>query len=180
MTTIEIEIKTRGDGTETFPEDVVTQLPRRLADLGAIGPVVSVGGPAGAIGAAFGLEVPDGAEDALTFPTALRKGIATFDEACRSLGLDHGGVARGTVLTDEMLDRELAQEPETYLGVTELARTLGVSRQRVAELRVRPDFPAPVASLAAGPVWRDSTLRRFVEGWERRPGRPRKRREASA
>lgn len=38
-------------------------------------------------------------------------------------------------------------------GVTEVAQTLGVSRQRVATLRQRPDFPDPVAEIAQGPVW---------------------------
>jgi hypothetical protein len=35
-------------------------------------------------------------------------------------------------------------------------------------------FPEPYAELAAGPVWLEPMVRRFVESWERRPGRPRK------
>jgi len=38
-------------------------------------------------------------------------------------------------------------------GVTEVAELLGVSRQRVAKLRERPDFPDPLGELAQGPVW---------------------------
>jgi serine/threonine protein kinase len=38
-------------------------------------------------------------------------------------------------------------------GVTEVAEMLGVSRQRVAKLRGRPDFPDPLGELAQGPVW---------------------------
>lgn len=38
-------------------------------------------------------------------------------------------------------------------GVAEIADLLGVSRQRVAKLRERPDFPDPVGELAQGSVW---------------------------
>jgi len=38
-------------------------------------------------------------------------------------------------------------------GVTEVAQLLGVSRQRLAKLRERTDFPDPLGELAQGPVW---------------------------
>src|SRR5262245_11197325 len=38
-------------------------------------------------------------------------------------------------------------------GVSEVAEALGVSRQRLAALRNRRGFPAPVADLSSGPVW---------------------------
>lgn len=38
-------------------------------------------------------------------------------------------------------------------GVTEVAELLGVSRQRVAKLRERADFPGPLGELAQGPIW---------------------------
>jgi hypothetical protein len=39
---------------------------------------------------------------------------------------------------------------------------------------VRPGFPAPVGELASGPVWLEGDLSRFMDTWERKPGRPRK------
>ncbi len=162
-----VEIETWGDGAASYPVEVLAALPSMLTELGARGPAVSAGGVAGGVGASFGLEGG-------SFPSTLRAGLRIFETARRRLGLSHAGIARAVVLTDDMHRRELEQEPETYLGVTELARTLGVSRQRIAELRARPDFPAPAADLAAGPVWRGSTLQRFVQGWDRRPGRPRR------
>lgn len=60
-------------------------------------------------------------------------------------------------------------------GVTEVAELIGVSRQRFADLRVRPDFPEPVAELASGPVWDIAAIRRWSESGARRgPGRPAK------
>lgn len=38
-------------------------------------------------------------------------------------------------------------------GVTEVAETLGVSRQRLAVLRARSDFPDPVGEISHGPIW---------------------------
>lgn len=46
-------------------------------------------------------------------------------------------------------------------GVAEVAEALGVSRQRLAKLRERQDFPAPVAELAQGPIWNLEVIR----GW---------------
>jgi prophage regulatory protein len=43
----------------------------------------------------------------------------------------------------------------------------GVGRQRVYQLMSRPDFPAPVARLKAGAVWRKADV---VE-WARARGR---------
>lgn len=77
-------------------------------------------------------------------------------------------------MTDAYLERWLTREPERYAGVSEVAALLGVSRERGAQLRARPDVPAPLAELAARPVWKVSSLQRFLEGWERRPGRPRR------
>jgi hypothetical protein len=57
---------------------------------------------------------------------------------------------------------ELEQEPKTYVGVTEIAEILGVSRQRVAQLREREDFPWPIAEIAADPVWTRSSLNHLV------------------
>ncbi len=63
----------------------------------------------------------------------------------------------------------------SLLGLTEIAGLLGVSKQRVDQLRrERVDFPQPVAELAAGPVWKLPMLKRFIAGWQRKPGRPRK------
>jgi hypothetical protein len=75
----------------------------------------------------------------------------------------------------EELERQL-DEP-TYpdvVGVSELAMLLGVSRQRASELARSATFPRLFAELASGPVWTESHVRRFVDDWERRCGRPRK------
>jgi len=84
-----------------------------------------------------------------------------------------GAVASIEVLTIEEDDRRLAMPalPE-LVGISEVATILGVTRQRASALQGVAGFPAPVAVLASGPVFRRGDLSRFEESWARKPGRP--------
>jgi hypothetical protein len=77
-------------------------------------------------------------------------------------------------LAEKVADARLNEPPLELVGVTEVAQELGVSKQRVSELRAVEVFPAPIAELAAGPVWTRRSLTAFLSTWQRRPGRPRK------
>lgn len=103
---------------------------------------------------------------------AARLAIEAVRKAARSTEISLGRVVRLDVMTEDYQDRWLDQPDEKLVGVSEIAAMLGVSKQRVSELRSSDDFPQPVAELAAGPVWRRSTLERFILEWPRRPGRP--------
>ena len=48
------------------------------------------------------------------------------------------------------------------MGVTEVAKRLGVSRQRVHQLRQSPEFPEPAATLAAGPIWESDDVEKWI------------------
>lgn len=67
----------------------------------------------------------------------------------------------------------MASQSQDLGGVSEVAELLGVTRQRVASLRVRPGFPEPLAELAAGPIFDLESVRRWASSGRRRPGRPR-------
>lgn len=61
------------------------------------------------------------------------------------------------------------------LGLSDLAKLLGVTKRTAANYANRPDFPAPLAELDRGRVW----ARADVEAWAKRTlplptGRPRK------
>lgn len=53
------------------------------------------------------------------------------------------------------------------MGVAEIAELLGVTRQRVHQLRQIEGFPAPARALAIGPVWESAD----IERWAREAGR---------
>ena len=58
------------------------------------------------------------------------------------------------------------------MSAAEIADELGVSRQRVHQLRSTAGFPAPLADLRGGAVWDAAAVRKFAQTWERKPGRP--------
>src|SRR5205085_278872 len=65
-----------------------------------------------------------------------------------------------TLLPDEM-DNAVTRSgyvdavaPDTLAGIAEIADLFGVTKQTALKYTRRPDFPAPLDRLAAGPVWR--------------------------
>jgi len=66
----------------------------------------------------------------------------------------------------------MANHSEDFLGINEIALMAGVSRQAVANWRVRaPDFPQPVVELASGPIFRRSQIRAWLKH-NKRKGKP--------
>ncbi|MFG1988410.1 DNA-binding protein [Actinoplanes sp. NPDC048988] len=51
---------------------------------------------------------------------------------------------------------------DEILAAAEIADYLGVTRQRVAVLVDRADFPEPLAHLSVGRIWRTSNVRRWT------------------
>jgi hypothetical protein len=94
--------------------------------------------------------------------------------------LPHATVEAFELTTLAEQDRRLAAPAfPSLVGVAEVADLLGVSRQRASALQTRDGFPAPVAVLRSGPVWRADDLSTFAKAWSRQPGRPRARRTPS-
>jgi hypothetical protein len=61
----------------------------------------------------------------------------------------------------------------TPAGVTEVAEALGISRQRLAQLRQREGFPPPLVDLSSGPIWDLDHVLRWSANSSRQAGRPR-------
>jgi hypothetical protein len=77
--------------------------------------------------------------------------------AARTVGLPDWPVVRAEAVPD-------------LLGAQEAATVLGVSRQRLHELRRSGQFPVPLAELGNGPVWSGPAIRHFLARWMRLPG----------
>lgn len=85
----------------------------------------------------------------------------------------HGEIAAVSILTiDELERRAAAPTMPVLVGSSEIADLLGVSRQRVHQLRVHAKFPAPLVEVAMGPLWDERAIAKFAREWSRRPGRP--------
>ena len=108
---------------------------------------------------------------------AVQEGFKHFTHALQRAGIPgpEESIVEAEIDTVEDMDRELKEPniPE-LAGVTEVARILGISKQRVSTLARDPDFPRPIEMLAAGPVWKKVAILRHVGLWPRKPGRPRK------
>ncbi|GAA4596359.1 hypothetical protein GCM10023107_37320 [Actinoplanes octamycinicus] len=62
-----------------------------------------------------------------------------------------------------------AAADSALMGAWEIALRMGLSRQRVQQLAERPDFPAPVASLRMGRVWRTAEIELWLRTHRDRP-----------
>jgi prophage regulatory protein len=57
---------------------------------------------------------------------------------------------------------------EEVMAAAEIADYLGVSRQRVAVLVERADFPLPMAHLSVGRIWRTADVRQWAANRQNR------------
>jgi hypothetical protein len=57
-------------------------------------------------------------------------------------------------------------DPNNLCGTAETAAFLGVVKQRIHTLRKRDDFPKPIVTLAATPIWDKNDLLAFKVLWK--------------
>jgi hypothetical protein len=115
-------------------------------------------------GARFSVQASDAVE-------AVGRAREVFQRAAAAAGLPQWPLARVEAQTERELELARPSFPD-LIGVAELAERLGVSRQRAWTVTGRPDFPEPVARLKATPVWTADSVRRFLDAWPRKAGRP--------
>lgn len=86
----------------------------------------------------------------------------------------HADVGEVRIRSMERVEQELARPTLPVLvGASEAAEILGVSRQRVHQLHHDvQSFPAPLVTVAMGPLWDESAIRAFAEARNRASGRP--------
>jgi len=115
---------------------------------------------------------------------SLRAALAASERAVlralAAVGLAGMSITAADVKPWAELEADLARPnyPE-LVGVAEMAEILGVSKQRISELAATPKFPRPLAQLKGGPVWDRASIGNFLQTWQRKPGRPRKRTAAT-
>ncbi len=79
-------------------------------------------------------------------------------------------------LRDDLYEQAaLAPTLPELMSAPEVGDLLGVSRQRVHQLRRTARFPLPLVELRTGPIWDAAAIRKFAADWDRKPGRPARR-----
>jgi hypothetical protein len=108
-----------------------------------------------------------GAVEALTLMHTL-----LMDVVSQFLGL--APMIAAEAMTEDAYERQAdAPTLPELVGASEVGTMLGVSRQRVHQLRDLATFPAPLVEVAMGPLWDARAIEAFEREWSRRPGRPR-------
>jgi hypothetical protein len=63
--------------------------------------------------------------------------------------------------------------PEELASIAEISEIFGVTKRIAGKYVARPDFPAPLGRVSAGPIWRRADVERWgKEHLPLRPGRP--------
>lgn len=60
---------------------------------------------------------------------------------------------------------------EHIIGTAEVAAILGCPKQQIYTLRKRKDFPQPIRTIAATPLWDSNEVSKFASTWVRRKKR---------
>jgi predicted DNA-binding transcriptional regulator AlpA len=120
--------------------------------------------------ARISVETGDGPDAAFE---AVELGRNTILAAAVDVGIPMWPVIRAEAVEEDTFHAQLevSNFPDV-LGTTEVAELLGITRQRLHQLRSAGRFPEPIRDLAATPLWIRATVDSFVAGWDRTPGRP--------
>jgi predicted DNA-binding transcriptional regulator AlpA len=124
-------------------------------DAAAIGPVGW--GVGRTLGSVFEVEAPDAGK-------AIVIGHRSFARALARTAGDLGIGIRRIEVT------RAGFEPLDLVGATDVARVLGVSRQRVYQLAEQRGFPQPAARLARGVLWSRGEIEAWREARRSRAG----------
>ena len=99
-------------------------------------------------------------------------GRALIREALMAARVPWGAVVREESLHVESFGEELVGRGlENLLDSAEVCARLGVSRQRLSQLRQQTWFPTPTTMAGKRPLWRERSIDDFAATWVRRPGR---------
>jgi hypothetical protein len=103
----------------------------------------------------------------------LEQAVGVVEPARRKVKLPAWHMTREEIVRADELAREIS-EPNfpNVVGTSEVTALLGVSRQRLQDLRKLLSFPKPMVEIAAGPLWLRSAVEAFDADWDRTAGRP--------
>lgn len=102
------------------------------------------------VGVVFHLSAPD-------VPGAASHGLKVFERALRRASV------RADIAYLEVGGETEDDDEPALVGATDVARMIGVSRQRVYQLAETLTFPEAVAHLARGAMWRRLDIERWLE-----------------
>lgn len=111
--------------------------------------------------------------EARSVTDAITDATCVVGETAAKAGLPKWPVLRVEALEWAQLEAELSRPnfPD-IMGSGEVIAELGVTKQRLWQLRNGGDFPAPIVELSATPIWLRPAIESFKDRWNRKRGRP--------
>ena len=94
---------------------------------------------------------------------AILAASATCDDAFLAADLPVLHVTDCNTVRSDVLNARTKRTPD-FVGVSEIAEILGVSRQRAWQQTKLASFPAQACQLKAGPLWRTGDVTQFLRG----------------
>jgi len=106
-------------------------------------------------------------------PAAAAAAALDADTAAAAAANLTGTVSALTVAAADTPDGDATWIRTPLLGLTDIGKLLGVSRQRASQLAAEhPQFPPAVARAGVGPLYEEVAVLAFQDSWERKGGRP--------
>ena len=103
------------------------------------------------------------------FDECVMRGTESLWTALEAARLEGFTIANARMVNHEDFDRKLDGEAPVYLGITECAMALELSKQRISQLVHAGEFPQPDAFVGSRPAWLESTVRILAAARRRRP-----------
>lgn len=72
------------------------------------------------------------------------------------------------IVTENNLSTKILVDVEHIIGTAEVAEILQCPKQQIYTLRKRRDFPQPIRTIAATPLWDAAEVKKFASTWVRR------------
>lgn len=73
-----------------------------------------------------------------------------------------------SISSESSMDTNTLIKVDNILGTAEVADILQCPKQQIYTLRKRKDFPKPIRTIAATPLWHAEDIRAFASTWVRR------------
>lgn len=106
-------------------------------------------------------------------PPAAAARALEAEEAANAVARLGGHVTAVIVADADTFDGEATWIRTPLLGLTDIAKRLGVSRQRAGQLaNDHPLFPPAATRAGSGPLYEEVAILAFQDNWERKAGRP--------
>lgn len=177
LETSPVEVEVNGEHLGSLIELLEAEIAKLPSHQRAVAPTVSANTALRTLAATASVDLrrlPENVGERLVNNLAFSALAVPFEKAARRAGLGRIQFAEATVEVDEGRG-----DRHELLSGAEVARRIGVTRQRIAQLAEKPGrFPHPVAEIGNSRIWRWGDVTDWARASDRETKMPRRRASA--